>query len=104
MLEDEDVYVIEHIPFIEDSPKDICVDGTPYTGERDQISKWASAVALNNFKVGDEVTEEEMEKALRMAMAQQTLDSLCEKGMIESYMENDEMLYRATEKGKNYPL
>jgi hypothetical protein len=94
-----DYYLVNEHPSIEDAPKDICIDGQPYTGGRDQITKWALAVALHSFELGQEISEEELALAVRDAMCQQTLDGLVEKGLIEALWseEKNDIVYRAKE-------
>ena len=71
-----------HIP-IGTARKDICY-GTkePYEGEEDQVSEWAMAVALGQFKIGDKVTKEDFAKEVHNACIGQTLSDLVDKGLV----------------------
>ena len=75
-------YIIEELTPVEDARKDICDDGSPYTGKRDQVSEWAVAVGMAKFKIGQSVSEEELQKAIFEAVNQQNLDALVDMGLL----------------------
>lgn len=92
--------IVEHIP-LETARKDIqFANREPYTGERDQISEWAVALALQNFEEGEEISEEEFEEACAAAVIQQTLNKLVDDGLVDMFWDDGEPKYRITEEGK----
>ena len=71
---------------LSEARKDVCEDGvTPYVGGLDQISEWALVFAMQSFKNKDVVHIDEFSRHLSEAIAQDTLDRLCEKGLVKMY-------------------
>jgi len=67
----------------------------PYNEDNDaHISEWALGVAMNSYKVGEETTEDEFRQRCSSSKLQQTLDSMCEKGLIEAIWEDGHLTYR----------
>lgn len=97
----ENSYEILSSASVEDARKDVCIDHvTPYTGELDQVSEWAMAVALSSFKVGDIVDAKILDEEINKAIIQQTLDDLHDKGLVEASWDEKlgEVVYKKTQK------
>ena len=96
------VTIPEHIP-LEQARKDVCYGSEePFLDEIDQISEWAVVYAYTKYAVGEQVPEEAFYDAVNEGMATQTLNSLCEKGLVESYWDGEEEVFRLTDDGKDY--
>ena len=100
---DEELYRIDYYPPIEGARKDLTPHDEEYDPDNiDHYSEWAYAIALREFEIGQEITEDEMREALELAKTQQVLDTLIEKGYIHMVWdeEQEEPTYYATEAGE----
>lgn len=90
---------------IESAKKDIdFYTEEPYDVDNEQhVSYWAMAVALNHFKIGELVPEEELRIKINGAKIQQLIDHMISRGLMESYWdpEQQEIVYRVTKKGED---
>lgn len=92
------------IPMLSQARKDIDVGtGGPFDADNpDHISEWAMAFGLSLFKSKQEFTEEEFYEAVKLGTCQQIIDGLCEKGIMESYWDEEQqtICYICTDLGK----
>jgi len=99
----EETHVIDYHPPIEGAAKDRTVQGEKYDCDNiDHYSEWAYAIALREFEIGQEVTEDELREALELAKTQQVIDKLCEQGYVEMVWDGEEPTYYVTEAGQKH--
>lgn len=82
--DDETLIVEAHEPSLKTARKDVCCDGTPFTGAAEQVSEWATAYALSRFKIGQEISIEEFHKALNEGLATQYMNSMVDLGLADA--------------------
>ena len=90
----------ENIPSLGNARKDISPDGEKLDSDND-ISQWMMAYAKTRYPHG--CTEDQLYDILNEALAQQVLDSLCDKGLMECFPPKDgevECTYELTDLGK----
>ena len=71
---------------IESARKDIDYGtGDAYDGDNEEhCSEWAMAVAVGNFKAGQEIDEEQLLDQMQLAKVQQHIDTLVDKGLMHA--------------------
>ncbi len=79
----ENEIIIEEHPDLETASKDHLMDGSQYT-------EWEHAMAMHSFPIGSVITPEQWDDALHVAQTQASIDYLCEKGIIESYWDEEQ--------------
>ena len=58
--------------------------GDAYNGDDEHCSEWAMAVAVAQFKAGQEIEEQELLDAMQMAKVQQHIDTLVDRGLMHA--------------------
>lgn len=88
--------VQQHIP-LDTASKDIDfqTETTYDVDNPEHISQWALAMVVNSYQIGAIVSEDEFNNNLEAMKMQQTLDRLCDAGLVQAMWDGEDIVYRA---------
>lgn len=101
-FDENDTFVIKRHISIERARKDVCFDTLEVydSNNRDHISEWVMAVAIQNYKINDVISIKEFQKAIDSATTLQTLNGMVDKGIVEMSWADGQPVYSLTELGR----
>jgi hypothetical protein len=94
----DEILIQKYIPLSE-ARKDYNVEGFSFKDK--EVSEWALAFAISQFKVGDRVKVADFEEKVLEGVMQQILDDMCDRGLIRCSWseEKGELVYQITPSG-----
>jgi len=90
-------FIVQQHINIDTARKDIdFATGDPYDVDNpEHISEWTAAMVINTYPIGTIVDMDEIDEKLDAMKIQQTLDRLCDAGLVEAAWDGENVVYRA---------
>lgn len=100
-FEDDDTFIVTEHTSLETARKYVCFDtGLPFDSKEGQVSEWAMAYALGRFKIGEEITFNQLGAAINEGLITQQLNKLIDLGLVDAIWDEKqgEVVFKAKNK------